>query len=78
MIRIVDMFIDDHTKQVSLSRVSVAAVLVLLLAYAGMQVWKTGTMPDLGEGWLTYLLGQYGLTKGASTFSGIKGTTNAS
>ena len=67
-----DFLRDDHTKQLSLSRISIVLVLGVILIYAGVQVIKTGTLPDLGNGWLTYLLGQYGLNKGASTVTEIK------
>ena len=67
-----DFLKDDHTKQWSLSRISILLVLGMILIYAGVQVWKTGTLPDLGNGWLTYLLGQYGLNKGASTAAELK------
>lgn len=75
--RLTDMFKDDYTKQISLSRVSVAIVLGLLLTYAGYQLYMTATMPDLPEGWLAYLLGQYGVNKASSTASEWKnGTSN--
>jgi len=73
-----DMLKDDYTKQYSISRVSVALVLTMLLIYAGYQLYKTATLPDLPNGWLTYLLGQYGLTKGASTIAEVKVGSNAS
>lgn len=74
--KLTDMFRDDYTKQISLSRVSVAIVLSLLLVYAGYQLYLTATLPDLPDGWLTYLLGQYGVNKASSTISEIKANAN--
>lgn len=76
--KLTDMFRDDYTKQISLSRVSVAIVLSLLLVYAGYQLYLTATLPDLPDGWLAYLLGQYGVTKASSTISEIKANANTS
>ena len=76
--KLTDMFRDDYTKQISLSRVSVAIVLSLLLVHAGYQLYLTATLPDLPDGWLTYLLGQYGATKASSTISEIKANANTS
>lgn len=70
------MFRDDYTKQLSLSRVSVAIVLCLLLSYAGYQLYFSGVFPDLPDGWLAYLLGQYGVNKASSTINEIKANAN--
>lgn len=74
--KISDMFRDDYTKQLSLSRVSVAIVLCLLLSYAGYQLYVSGVFPDLPDGWLAYLLGQYGVNKASSTINEIKANAN--
>lgn len=76
--RFSDMFRDDATAQLSISRVSFALVLICILIYAGWQAYKTSAMPDLPNGWLTFMLGQYGLSKGASVARTIKGVNNAS
>jgi hypothetical protein len=70
---IMDMFRDDATKQLSLTRVSSAVVLLFNLFYVLKVVSATGQLPDLGNNWLLLILALYGLNKGSSTVTAIWG-----
>jgi hypothetical protein len=64
-----DMFRDDATKQLSLTRVSSAVVLGFNLLYALKVVSTTGQLPDLGNNWLILICALYGINKSASTWA---------
>lgn len=69
---VMNMFKDDANGHWSLTRVSSAIVLLANFVYAAWSVFKTGTMPDIGNNWLVLVLALYGMNKGASTFKEIK------
>ena len=69
---ILSMFKDDATGEWSLTRVSSGFVLVSNFVYAGWAVYKTGTMPDIGNNWLILVLALYGMNKTASAYKEVK------
>lgn len=63
-----DMFKDDATGQLSLTRVSSAVVLVFNFLFAIYKIGSTGELPDLGNNWLILICALYGINKAASTW----------
>ncbi len=69
--KLLDMFKDDATEQWSFSRISAALVVLACLGYAGWIVAQTRTLPDIPNGWLTYVITAYGLNKASSTWQSV-------
>lgn len=67
-----NIFKDDVTKQLSFSRISAALAFMACLIYAGYSIYKTAIMPDIQSGWMSYILGAYGINKFSSTVKEVK------
>ena len=71
-----DILKDDHTKQYSLSRISIALSMCYLLAGAAWATYHKQALHDVPGGWVALIGLFYGLNKSASTVAEIKGPKN--
>ena len=74
MKNILVIFKDDVTGQWSLARISGSMVLIFNLLFAAGVVCFSHKLPDLPTGWLTLILGLYGINKIATGITLSKAT----
>ena len=70
-----DMFQDDHTGQLSMGRVSAALILLYLLGCTGHLMITGKVLTDIPANWMAAMLAFYGINKGSSVITKIKGDT---
>ena len=76
-VKLLTLFSEPDGK-LSLGRCCTALIVICLLAYAGVIVGQSGTIPDVPENWLWLALAPFGISKAGATvanFGGGKGAT---